>query len=41
MRLAKTVAPSFKNSPDRLSRRPTLFSSKSLRSFNTVFSDTK
>ena len=41
MSLAKTVAQSFKNLPDRLSRPAALFSSKSLRSFNTVFSDIK
>ena len=41
MVLAKTVAPSFKNLPDRLSRPLTLFSFKSLRSFDTVPSDTK
>ena len=41
MGLAKTVALSFKNLPDRLSRPTALFSSKSLRSFNTVSSDTK
>ena len=39
--LTKTVAPSFKNLPDRLSRPTALFSSKSLRSFNTVSWDTK
>ena len=39
--LAKTVAPSFKNLPDRLSRPTALFSFKSLRSFNTVSSDAK
>ena len=37
--LAKTVASSFKNLPDRLSRPASLFSSKSWRSFNTVSSD--
>ena len=41
MGLAKAVAPSFKNLPDRLSRPAVLFSFKSLRSFNTVSSDTK
>ena len=41
MGLAKTVAPSFKNLSDRLSRPTALFSSKSLRSFNTVLSVTK
>ena len=41
MGLAKIVAPSFKNLPDRLSRPAALFSSKSLRSFNTVSSDIK
>ena len=41
MGLAKTVAPSFKNLPGRLSRPAALFSTKSLRSFNTVSSDTK
>ena len=40
MSLAKTVAPSLKNLPDRSSRHAALFSSKSL-SFNTVYSDTK
>ena len=39
--LAKTVDPSFENLPDRLSRPAALFSCKSLRSFNTVSSDTK
>ena len=37
--LAKTVAPSFKNLPDRLSRLVALISFKSWRSFNTVSSD--
>ena len=41
MGLAKTVAPSFKNLTDTLSRPVALFSSISLRSFNTVSSDTK
>ena len=41
MGVAKTVAPSFKNLPDILSRLAALFSSKSLRSFNTVSSDIK
>ena len=41
MGLAKTVAPSFKNLPDRLSRPTALFWSKSWRSFNTVSPDTK
>ena len=40
MSLAKTVAPSFKNLADRLSRPAALFSSKSWGSFNTVSSDT-
>ena len=39
--LAIRVLPSFKNLPDRLSRPRALFSSKSLKSFNTVFSDKK
>ena len=38
---AKTVAPSFKNLPDRVSRPAALFSPISLRSFNTISSDTK
>ena len=41
MGLAITVAPSFENLSDRLSRPGASFSSKSLRSFNTVSSDTK
>ena len=40
MGLAKTVAPSFKNLADRLSRPATLFSSKFWGSFNIVSSDT-
>ena len=39
--LAKTIALSFKNLPDRLSRLAALFSSITLRGFNTVSSDTK
>ena len=42
MRFVKTVAPShLQNLSHRLSRPTALFSSKSLRSFNTVSSDTK
>ena len=41
MGLAKTVAPSFKNLPDRLSSPAALFSSKSWRSFNIVSSKPK
>ena len=41
MSLAKTVVPSFKDLPDRLSMHATLFPSKSLRSFTTASSDTK
>ena len=41
MSLAKTLAPSFKDLPDRLSWRTVLFSSKSLRRFNTLSLDTK
>ena len=41
MGLAKTVATFLKNVPYRLSRPAALFSSKSLRSFNAVSSDTK
>ena len=41
MGLAKAVEPSFKNSPDRLSRPAVLFSFISLRSFITVSSDTQ
>ena len=41
MGLAKTVAPSFKNLPGRLSSPAALFPSKSWRSFNTVSWDTK
>ena len=41
MGLAKTVAPFFKNLPDRLSRPRALFSSTSLRTFNTASSETK
>ena len=40
MGLAKTVAPSFKNLPDRLSRPAALFSYKSWKSFKPVSSDT-
>ena len=39
--LPKTVTLSFKNLPGKLSRPPFLFWFKSLRSFNTVYSDTK
>ena len=41
MVLAKTVAPSCKNLPDRLSSPAALFSFKFWRSFNTVSSYTK
>ena len=41
MGLAKNVAPSFQNLPDRLSRPAALLSYKSLKSFNAVSSDTK
>ena len=41
MGLAKTVAPTFKTLSDRLSRPTALSSSKFLRSFNTISSDTK
>ena len=37
----KTIALSFKNLPDRLSRPTALFLSITLRSFNIVSSDTK
>ena len=41
MDLAKTLAPASKKLPDRLSRQAALFSSISLRGFNTVSSDIK
>ena len=41
MGLAKNVAPSFQNLPDRLSRPAALLSYKSLKSFNAVSSNTK
>ena len=41
MRLVKTVALSFKNLADRLSKDTALFSYKSWRSFNRVSLDTK
>ena len=41
MGLAKTFAPSFMNSPDRLPRTAAVFSSKFWSSFNTVSSDTR
>ena len=39
--LAKIVAPSFKNLPDRLSKPAALFSSMFLRIFTTLSSETK